>query len=263
MASPRALGLHLVGLLRRFLYKGYLFARWHGWTQWRLGDASQVALNFRQRRWGKIVFSQHGEDLVIHRLLFKVLGLDSKKTYNYVDVGAYHPFDHSVTAHLSLLGWRGIAVDFSKTTESAFSRYRPATLFVRGAAGTGNSMVEALPSGTSFGDAGIIHSTKLVQSGGFQTLRVSDIVDTNGMSSIEFLNVDVEGAELAVLQGIDFDRHAPLLICVEIHGIRDLAELIDNPVAEFIFSQGYVAVSATVINFFFVQKTSLIPGQAG
>ena len=34
---------------------------------------------------------------------------------------------------------------------------------------------------------------------------------------IDFLDVDVEGADLQVLKGINFSKRKPKLICVEIH----------------------------------------------
>lgn len=101
-----------------------------------------------------------------------------------------------------------------------------------------------------------------MQEGGVETLAVSDMAAANAIGSIEFLNLDVEGAELSVLEGIDFDCHAPKLICVEIHHISDLADIRHNPVAQYLLSRGYVAVAATVINFFFMRKTSLDPGKA-
>jgi len=234
------------------------YLRWNGWIHTRGGDAAQIKLTLRQRRWGRTVFSQHGEDLVLQRLLFRVLRLNPKGSFNYIDVGAFHPFDHSITAHLSLLGWRGIAVDFSRTTESAFALYRPNTVFILGAAGNG-SIVDVLPKPSALGDAGLTSSTRptLEGRGGQKSLRVSDLADSTGMRTIEFLNVDVEGAELEVLNGIDFHRHAPVLICVEIHGVLNLENLSREPVAQFLFSKGYVAVAATVINFFFLRQESL------
>ena len=33
---------------------------------------------------------------------------------------------------------------------------------------------------------------------------------------IDFLDIDVEGADLDVLESLDFDRYSPELICVEV-----------------------------------------------
>jgi len=36
-------------------------------------------------------------------------------------------------------------------------------------------------------------------------------------SKIDFLDIDVEGADLKVLEGLSFDKFQPELVCVEIH----------------------------------------------
>lgn len=44
---------------------------------------------------------------------------------------------------------------------------------------------------------------------------LSDLIDANKCPPIDFFSLDVEGLELQVLQGLDFDRHAPTYILVE------------------------------------------------
>ena len=39
---------------------------------------------------------------------------------------------------------------------------------------------------------------------------------------IDFLNIDVEGAEMKVLRTLNFEIYDPKLICIEILGYRDL-----------------------------------------
>ena len=48
--------------------------------------------------------------------------------------------------------------------------------------------------------------------------KLSDILDENNISNIDFFSLDVEGYELNVLDGIDFSRHRPNMICVESWG---------------------------------------------
>lgn len=244
-------------LIVRMGRKSLRTLRWWGLTSRRPGDLSQVRLSRQQKTWSKAVFAQHGEDLIIHRLLFKVLRLDPKKAHWYVDVGAYHPFDHSMTAHLHLLGWQGMAFDVSRTSEAAFSRWRPATSFIRAAVGDG-SAVEVEARGIFYGDAGITSRTfasNKIESQ--KTIRISEALDEADVENIEFLSIDVEGAESAVLRGLDFARHRPVLIAVEIHGIYNLLDVQESSVANYLLANDYFFVAASVINFFFASKLGL------
>lgn len=244
-------------LIVRVARKSLRTLRWWGFTSRRPGDSSQVRLSRHQKNWSKAVFAQHGEDLIIHRLLFKVLRLDPKKAYWYADVGAYHPFDHSMTAHLHLLGWHGLAFDLSKTSETAFTFWRPATSFIRGAVGDGGG-IEIEVRGAFHGDAGITSRTTAKNEVGAQrSIRVSETLDEAGVENIDFLSIDVEGAEASVLRGLDFARHRPVLICVEIHGIVNLLDVHQNPVAKLLLDNDYVLAAGSVINFFFMSKLSL------
>jgi hypothetical protein len=47
------------------------------------------------------------------------------------------------------------------------------------------------------------------------TLTLSNILDQQGITEIDFLSLDVEGFEKQVLLGLDFTRHRPRYILVE------------------------------------------------
>jgi hypothetical protein len=48
------------------------------------------------------------------------------------------------------------------------------------------------------------------------TTTLDRILAEHQVRSFDFLSIDVEGAELAVLQGLDLHRFRPSLICIEI-----------------------------------------------
>jgi len=50
-------------------------------------------------------FAEHGEDILIHRLLLW------KEHGYYVDCGAYHSRNLSLTARLRNFGWTGLNID--------------------------------------------------------------------------------------------------------------------------------------------------------
>ena len=52
-------------------------------------------------------------------------------------------------------------------------------------------------------------------------ISLSRLLDDMGAPRIDFFSLDVEGYELRVLEGIDFERHAPRVILVEVRFHRD------------------------------------------
>jgi len=51
-----------------------------------------------------------------------------------------------------------------------------------------------------------------------QTMRISDILEQNSVDKVDFLSIDVEGHEAAILGNFDFARYPVTLIAVEIQG---------------------------------------------
>ena len=42
---------------------------------------------------------------------------------------------------------------------------------------------------------------------------------------IDFLNIDVEGSEMKVIETLNFEKYYPSLICIEILGYRELNDI--------------------------------------
>ena len=45
---------------------------------------------------------------------------------------------------------------------------------------------------------------------------LSDILDEHGVEKVDFLSLDVEGYEISALKGVNFGKHRPSFICVEV-----------------------------------------------
>lgn len=57
---------------------------------------------------------------------------------------------------------------------------------------------------------------------------LSRLLDAHGLSGVDLLSLDVEGAELDVLRGIDFNRHAPALVLIETKEPARVADLLGD-----------------------------------
>ena len=73
-----------------------------------------------------------------------------------------------------------------------------------------------------------------------------------GVERIDFLSVDVEGAELAVLRGFSIARYRPRLILIE-DDVQDLAK------HAYLEARGYKLVRRTALNNWYVPRETPFP----
>jgi FkbM family methyltransferase len=144
----------------------------------------------------------------------------------YVDAGAYHPIFGSNTLLLHKQGWRGINIDLAPERIAEFKNYRP----------NDHNVVACLSDGVT--EAEIAHyeipsSDRVVFSGNSEKLSIvggkpvrfstattttlTEIIEKSPFhfEQVEYLDIDCEGSDLAILRGVDFDRCRPRILSVE------------------------------------------------
>lgn len=211
----------------------------------------------REYAYGNVSYAQQGEDLILDRILLSICGCDLQEKYHYVDVGAYHPISHSLTYLLYKRGWSGLCVDMSIETGKLFKSYRPKDRFVCSAVGSSDANGIALfPREKDISlTAKIVENTDQVGDKRPVEIRtLSRILKESGVNSdIVLLNIDVEGYELKVLQGLDFLTYKPWIIACEIH-TKDISELFKTEIYQFLCNKGYICVGGAIITWFFVRE---------
>lgn len=159
----------------------------------------------------------------------------------YVDVGAYDAVDHSIPYLLYLRGWRGVTFGPSAATRRSFERWRKNDTFINAVVGDLDGIdAEFFVHKTADGDKSLVSSKySLPEQLGEYDRTVCRQVNLNsellrqGLEKIDVLNIDVEGAELEILQSLDFDYFGPTIVRVEIHG-NDLEECLRTDTAQLI-----------------------------
>lgn len=151
------------------------------------------------------------------------LALGDRADGVYIDVGGGHPVADNVSCWFYLKGWRGVVVEPQEALAAAYAHMRPRDIVWRGAAGRAEGQVQFHIAerlhGFSTMDAA---SAKQVgETGvGFRTITapmttLTALCDAHGLREIDFLKIDVEGAEGEVLAGLDLTRLRPKVICLE------------------------------------------------
>jgi hypothetical protein len=169
-------------------------------------------------------YSQKGEDLLIDHY-FGLIGVNKGI---YCDIGCFHPVWISNTHLLDKRGWRGFAIDLDEFKLTAMKLWRKDRVqcilgAVRGEAAEGEiasvfkfrygcwSDIDTLDRATaeSYRDGG---------AGDFDAHPVQ-LLDVNrlfaSLPPINFLNIDIEGLDLEVIQALDLTKYRPQAILFE------------------------------------------------
>ena len=198
-----------------------------------------------------IFTAQEGEDALLKRLL--------KWHYNnpgfYVDVGAHHPTRFSNTYHYYLKGWRGINIDPIRGVMKLFDEQRPGDMNLElGIANQQGALTYTVfkePAFNTFDKESVAYAETRTEKVGEHEIAVKPLSAVlqeyvSEEQPISFLNVDVEGFELSVLQSNDWQRYRPMFVIAE--ALTDTALLEIN---DYLNSVNYVRVASTKNSYFF------------
>ena len=149
----------------------------------------------------------------------------NKKSGFYVDVGCYHPVHRNNTYLLHKKNWNGINIDTSQFSIDLFNFMRPHDLNYNCAISNKNETIKLFYqkelsqlSTTEISQAKTVFQGNIKEKK-IQAFTLNEILNRGKYKNIkiDFLDIDVEGADLKVLEGLSFDKYNPELICVEIH----------------------------------------------
>ena len=206
----------------------------------------------------KKTYSMYGEDIIIEQF-FK-----NKKKGFYVDIGCYHPLEGSNTYLLFKKGWNGINADVNRLSIELFNRAREKDHNVNLAVSNNKQKLKIYfrkkinMLNTSSKKLAKIHFRNGFQERVINACPLNEIIKKSKFNSkkIDFLNIDVEGKELNVLESLNFSRYKPKLICIEIHNHEKMYDqnydyLKRNSVYKFLIRKGYKVIWKNGFSFIF------------
>jgi FkbM family methyltransferase len=162
-----------------------------------------------------ISYAQNAEDVVLARVFA------GQATGRYVDLGAGYPTRDSVTKHFYDLGWRGINVEPEPHLADELDRERPGDLNLRVAVGAepGKTVLHVVEGqwGRATVDIALARQYSedwAVRDVEVRVVTLAQLLDEHP-GDVDFLKIDVEGAERAVIEGADWSRHRPRVLVVE------------------------------------------------
>jgi FkbM family methyltransferase len=150
-----------------------------------------------------ISYAQNFEDVVLNRVFHNV------PAGRYIDVGGFDPVVDSVTKHFYDKGWSGVNVEPVVRFHEKFEEQRPRDWNLNVVLGTDRGSVEF----SEWGDSGLstyrdtMDATSLAGFGlakktySVRMITLADVTSQLDGQDVQFLKVDVEGAERDVLLG--------------------------------------------------------------
>jgi FkbM family methyltransferase len=141
----------------------------------------------------------------------------------YIDVGSGHPVADNVSFWFYERGWRGIVVEPQPQLSALYERLRPRDLVVQGLVGRSSGEMDFHVVERLHGLSTTVEQhAKGARAFGanYRTVRLpvmtlAELCERHEVRAIDFLKVDVEGAESDVLAGGDWRRYRPKVIIVE------------------------------------------------
>lgn len=206
-------------------------------------------------------FSQAGEDAII-RFLFADRKVDK---ISYLDIGTNIPDRDNNTFLFYQKGSRGVCVEANKALMPLIHRVRPEDKIINAGVSVGTSFeadfyvfdngaintfdkMEA-ESRASLGTHKIKEVVKV------PLIDINRLIAENFPAYPDFLSIDIEGLDLAVLKNLDLVKYPIPVICVEtcVYSENYIRPK-DNTIVDFLKSQGYEIYGDTYINTIFVNK---------
>jgi FkbM family methyltransferase len=190
--------------------------------------------------------SQFGEDKLVIEY-FCSLGITEGF---FLEIGANHPTKLSQTWLLEKSGWHGILIEPLPHCAVLLRAERPGSRIFEAAVSSADKTGRAYlliedddaESALVFDEPrdGRPYATVAVRT-------LDDILAEAEYPRIDFLSIDIEGAELPALQSFDFNKYRPRMILIEDH-CKNLAK------HRFLKSKGYKIVNRCGCNNWYVPK---------
>jgi FkbM family methyltransferase len=204
-----------------------------------------------------VSYAQNAEDVVLMR------GLSHLKSGFYVDIGAWHPTNDSVTKAFYDKGWSGINVEPQPKLFDAFLEQRSRDINLQVAV---SNKIEVLSLWVPKYSALATCETDLLDTNiPDYAEAVEYVVEAENLDSllskhakgreIHFLKIDVEGYENKVLSGTNFDKYRPLILVIEATSPHT-----NEPTwldwEEKLINKGYLFAMFDGLNRFYVREES-------
>ncbi len=177
-----------------------------------------------------------------------------KKNGFFVDVGCHQPFLNNNTYILYKKGWRGINIDLDFGAIDMFNFFRKEDTNIQAA--VSNSVEKKnlyyFHNRSAINTLSIKEGLKSRQVKQVITSTLNKIIENSihNNKEIDFLSIDVEGFEIEVLEGLDFNKYKPKLVVLEFidHDVKEfynqrINDILNSQLNKFMENKNYKLIN--------------------
>jgi FkbM family methyltransferase len=213
----------------------------------------------------KNYFSFSGVDILIENIF------RNQKNGFYIDVGCQHPIKNNNTYLLYKKGWCGINIDLDKDNIDLFNVSRISDDNINVAVSNKINEVDLFffhkksPINTIDKKTSQFQKAKISSINKVKTNTLNNIIKSSKYSNkkIDLLSIDVEGHELPVLEGLDFNKYRPNVIVVEYLDLNvskleiknlNIENVINSEIYKFLTLKKYILVNSIYSDLIFINS---------
>ena len=184
---------------------------------------------------------------------------------NFVDLGCYHPTRYNNTFQMYKNGWRGINIDLNPLSIELFNFLRPKDINLNIAISDKTEETEFYFI-DQFNTQNTLDQNHLNFLKKYHNIKDSDInkkkIITDKLENIlikykfykiDFMNIDIEGHELKIIENLDFDKFFIKTLCIEMidHNEKSMKK---NTIIKKILDKNFKLMKKLYNNYIFINK---------
>ena len=187
----------------------------------------------------------------------------------YLDVGCQHPISNNNTYLLYKKGWSGINIDLDFKSIQLFNLARSSDININGTVSSGEFTKELFfyhdksPIKKKKKKIADYQSAKVTEVRSVETKTLNDILTDNLINKVDYLNIDVEGHEIDVLNGFDINKFSPDIVSVEFLDLamkklefkkNNLKNVLNSRIYEYMTKNGYSLINWNHADLIFINN---------
>lgn len=215
----------------------------------------------------KISYAQFGEDILIDYFFQHYL---KKSNPTYLDIGTNHPINGNNTYLFYSRGCFGVCIEPDPVLYKEILSKRAKGIVLNAGVGIGKEkegtlyiFPEPYTGWNTFSSEEAINRQKetginYTESAKIPFLSINDVIEKYFQPCPDFVSIDVEGLDFAILQTLDFAKYRPAVFCVETMSFSVSTEAEKcSDIMNLLLANGYISYADTHINTIFVRQDIL------